>query len=70
MPWHKDGDEGGQPSEGGVRCEAKVMVTQDIREWDYGEYEGLTSKQVCRFFFLFPSCFFVFISWSFFWGGL
>ena len=29
-----------------VRTEAKVQVTEDIREWDYGEYEGITSAEI------------------------
>ncbi|KAA8643423.1 histidine phosphatase family protein [Aspergillus tanneri] len=29
-----------------IRTEAKVEVTGAIREWDYGDYEGLTSKQI------------------------
>lgn len=24
----------------------KVETTQDIREWDYGDYEGITSKEI------------------------
>jgi probable phosphoglycerate mutase len=29
-----------------VRTNAKVQITQDIREWDYGDYEGVTSPQI------------------------
>lgn len=29
-----------------IRTKAKVEITNDIREWDYGDYEGLTSKQI------------------------
>jgi probable phosphoglycerate mutase len=40
LPWQEQRDAGG------VRTEAKVQITEDIREWDYGEYEGITSHQV------------------------
>jgi probable phosphoglycerate mutase len=30
----------------GSKCAANVEVTEDIREWDYGEYEGITSAQI------------------------
>ena len=29
-----------------MRTEARVEVTEAIREWDYGEYEGRTSKEI------------------------
>jgi probable phosphoglycerate mutase len=29
-----------------VRTNASISVTDAIREWDYGEYEGLTSSQI------------------------
>ncbi|KAL8963845.1 MAG: hypothetical protein Q9183_004908, partial [Haloplaca sp. 2 TL-2023] len=28
------------------RTNAKVQITEDIREWDYGDYEGLTSATI------------------------
>ena len=28
------------------KTNAKIEVTEDIREWDYGDYEGLTSKTI------------------------
>ncbi|KAI9890696.1 MAG: hypothetical protein M1814_003765 [Vezdaea aestivalis] len=42
-PW-KDTREPSADAE--VRTEAKIEITQDIREWDYGDYEGLTSAQI------------------------
>lgn len=27
-------------------CDARIEVTNDIREWDYGEYEGITSAEI------------------------
>ncbi|RAK74735.1 histidine phosphatase family protein [Aspergillus fijiensis CBS 313.89] len=29
-----------------IRTEARVEVTEAVREWDYGDYEGLTSQQI------------------------
>jgi len=31
-----------------VRSTATVTVTEDIREWDYGDYEGITSAEIKR----------------------
>lgn len=28
------------------RTDARVEVTEDIREWDYGDYEGLKSAEI------------------------
>jgi len=29
-----------------IQHKAKVQITEDIREWDYGDYEGKTSPQI------------------------
>ncbi|PYI03498.1 phosphoglycerate mutase family protein [Aspergillus sclerotiicarbonarius CBS 121057] len=29
-----------------IRTEARVEITEAVREWDYGNYEGLTSRQI------------------------
>ena len=29
-----------------VRTDAKIQITEDIREWNYGEYEGITSAEI------------------------
>ncbi|KAL6721935.1 Sedoheptulose 1,7-bisphosphatase [Lecanora helva] len=41
LPWQ---DSNTHDSE--IRTEAKVQVTEDIREWDYGDYEGITSAEI------------------------
>jgi len=42
LPWqdHRQYDDAA------VRCEAKIEVNEDVREWDYGDYEGLTSATI------------------------
>ncbi|AEO61057.1 hypothetical protein MYCTH_98410 [Thermothelomyces thermophilus ATCC 42464] len=42
LPWEAHG----QTFCAGARCDAKVEVTEDIREWDYGEYEGITTPEI------------------------
>jgi probable phosphoglycerate mutase len=42
LPWARHG-EADPPTQ---TCEAKIEVTEDIREWDYGDYEGITSAEI------------------------
>ncbi|KAK2612639.1 Sedoheptulose 1,7-bisphosphatase [Conoideocrella luteorostrata] len=42
LPWQAHG--ASEPN--GLQCRAKVEVTEDIREWDYGDYEGITSPEI------------------------
>lgn len=41
LPWHAHGD-----TTNGLTCDARIEVTEDIREWDYGDYEGITSPDI------------------------
>lgn len=43
LPWDAHGPVGDAP---GLACNARIEITEDIREWDYGDYEGITSKQI------------------------
>jgi broad specificity phosphatase PhoE len=42
LPWKKDTEY----DDGNVKTTAKVQVTEAVREWDYGDYEGLTSAYI------------------------
>lgn len=42
MPWARHGD----VEEGGDSLRAKIEITDRIAEWDYGDYEGVTSKEI------------------------
>ncbi|TLD07100.1 hypothetical protein PgNI_10392 [Pyricularia grisea] len=43
LPWEPHGELEKDPRD----CDtAKIEVTEDIREWDYGEYEGITSPEI------------------------
>ncbi|KAK8142558.1 hypothetical protein G3M48_008594 [Beauveria asiatica] len=44
LPWKAHG---AHPCEG-IRCAATVQVIDDIREWDYGDYEGITTPDIRR----------------------
>lgn len=42
LPWAAHGD---KPADQRA-CAADVEVTEDIREWDYGDYEGITTPEI------------------------
>ncbi|KAK8915855.1 Sedoheptulose 1,7-bisphosphatase [Metarhizium anisopliae] len=42
LPWKAHGE----GAEKGLECGAKIQVTEDVREWDYGDYEGITSPEI------------------------
>jgi sedoheptulose-bisphosphatase len=47
LPWKQHGSTEDTRREGEAgACEAKIEVTEAVREWDYGEYEGITSAQI------------------------
>jgi broad specificity phosphatase PhoE len=45
FPWHDSSSSSGSNALD-IRTNAKIQVTPSIREWDYGNYEGLTSSQI------------------------
>ncbi|CAK7218067.1 Sedoheptulose 1,7-bisphosphatase [Sporothrix eucalyptigena] len=44
LPWQQHGDV--DEAESSRACNARVQVSEDVREWDYGDYEGITSKEI------------------------
>ena len=36
----------GDAQKGALEKEGKVTTTEDIAEWDYGDYEGLVTKEI------------------------
>ena len=48
MPWSSSSTDNAtsSPPPTSIRSNAKIQVTPDIQEWDYGEYEGKTSAQI------------------------
>lgn len=57
IPWQRHGDiaeanQGGEGARGGQAGEeesgtaAKIEITEAVREWEYGDYEGVTSKEI------------------------
>jgi broad specificity phosphatase PhoE len=50
LPWQQHGAPNSERGDGEApgTCGARVEVTQAVREWDYGEYEGITSAQIAE----------------------
>ena len=46
LPWQADNEQGEKREKGVLQNKVKVEITEDIREWGYGDYEGLTSAQI------------------------
>jgi sedoheptulose-bisphosphatase len=53
MPWEHHGDladvnkgDDGADEDGGRETKAKIEITEAVREWDYGDYEGITSQEI------------------------
>lgn len=44
LPW--SGKHPEDHDEVGARSGARIEVTEDVREWDYGDYEGITSATI------------------------
>lgn len=42
LPWQPHGESPGT----GLACNADVEICEDIREWDYGDYEGITTPEI------------------------
>ena len=48
IPWQKHGELAEHNVGEAQGCDAKVEVTDQIREWDYGEYEGIKSEEIAK----------------------
>jgi broad specificity phosphatase PhoE len=46
LPWTPHGVITTTGKGNGLPCTAEIEVTEDIREWDYGEYEGITTPEI------------------------
>ncbi|KAK0612317.1 histidine phosphatase superfamily [Bombardia bombarda] len=46
LPWSPHGAAAAGDAESAVSCSAQVEVTEDVREWDYGDYEGITTPHI------------------------
>lgn len=42
LPWQAHGEREADA----LHCDARIQITEDIREWDYGDYEGITSPDI------------------------
>ena len=47
LPWTKV-DDSNKLEKSDLLQNAKVQVSEDVREWDYGDYEGVTSETIAE----------------------
>jgi sedoheptulose-bisphosphatase len=43
LPWQEHGEKANYEP---IATQANLAITEAVREWDYGDYEGLTSAQI------------------------
>lgn len=48
IPWQQHGDLAACNVEDSAGADAKIEVTDEISEWDYGDYEGITSQEIAQ----------------------
>ncbi|KAF2721208.1 phosphoglycerate mutase family protein [Polychaeton citri CBS 116435] len=47
LPWDRHGDVHVVEGEENIReTQAKIEITDEVKEWDYGDFEGVTSKDI------------------------
>ena len=50
LPWVDEDGKDGKEVKGAQEhdCAARVEVSESVREWEYGDYEGITSKEIAE----------------------
>ena len=48
IPWQLHGEEAEKTVDDEHGCTANIEVTDQIREWDYDDYEGITTPEIAK----------------------